>query len=123
MWAAWDVVVKELGFAPAHRARGLSAPRRRRRRRRLLHTHDRGGCIDTNVTELTAAQQRKVIRVARKVGWAVWIRTAPPFDELHMHWVLLGDRDAHQDAKDQMASYKRRQGRARPARATTRSSS
>ena len=70
-------------------------------------THNAGGCIDTRTWDLTWRQQRRLIRAARTVGWGVWKRDQKHggFDE-HMHWVLLGDKDATPDAQAQMTDYR-----------------
>ncbi|MGH2688373.1 MAG: hypothetical protein ACRDKW_06155, partial [Actinomycetota bacterium] len=73
-------------------------------------THDAGACLDTRTWDLSWWKQRRLIRAGRSVGWAVWKRSERHggFDE-HMHWVLLGDKDATDDAQWQMREY--REGR------------
>lgn len=68
--------------------------------------HDRSGCIDTRTNDLSTAQEKKVIRAARSVGWAVWKRDAQHggMDE-HTHWVLLREPDMADGALEQEEDY------------------
>src|SRR5262245_24893750 len=105
MWGAWDKVVDELGWAPTIVQGAYMRDLGGGAADASSHTHDLGGCIDTRTWDLTDQQQHQVLKVARKVGWAVWKRTRPTFSEEHMHWVLLGDPAAHAEAKGQMVQY------------------
>jgi hypothetical protein len=107
MWAAWDVTVDKLGWAPVvtqgayMRAHGGGAEA-------SAGYHDFGGCIDTSVIGLSKKDKVEVMRVGRSVGWAVWNRIAAldnmPSD--HMHWVLLDDERAAPGALGQMTAYR-----------------
>lgn len=106
MKAAFDATVRECGFAPtivqgafmAQLGGGATAS---------AGYHDRSGCLDTRTWDLTAAQQERLVRAARSIGWAVWKR-----DELHggmdehMHWVLLGEPGSAPGARRQEADYR-----------------
>ncbi len=72
------------------------------------HTHDLSGCLDTRTEDLTEDQQRRVLRAARAVGWAVWKRDPDHggFED-HHHWLLLGERDMHPEARAQARAYLR----------------
>jgi len=107
MKAAYDVVCERLDFNPtiiqgAYMARvpGGGAEDSQ-------GFHDAGGCIDTSTKLIDSDQERRVIHVARSIGWAVWRRDEAHggFDE-HMHWVLLGDKKAAAGALGQMTEYR-----------------
>lgn len=55
--------------------------------------HDYSSCIDTRVWDLTEDEQSRVIRCARKVGWAAWLRNLQHggFSDPHTHWALLDE--------------------------------
>ncbi len=107
MIAAWKATLAELDFTPtivqgAYMARvpgGGAAD--------SAGYHDAGGCIDTRTWDLNVAQEQRLIRVARGLGWAVWKRDQAHggMDE-HMHWVLLDDHEAASGARSQMAAYR-----------------
>jgi hypothetical protein len=104
MWAAWDVVVEKLGFAPLIVQGAYMLELGGGGAIDSKHAHDFGGCIDTSTSNLDEHEEHEVLKVARSVGWAVWKRLPPTFSE-HMHWVLLGDTSAHFVAKGQMEQY------------------
>lgn len=106
MKAAFDRTCEECGFEPtivqgafmASLGGGASAS---------AGCHDRAGCIDTRTWDLTAAQQDRLIRAARSVGWAVWKRDMEHGGmEEHMHWVLLGEPNMAAEAARQDADYR-----------------
>ena len=106
MRAAWEATLAALDFAPlivqgAYMARvpGGGATD-------SAGYHDAGGCIDTRTWDLTVEQERRLIKAARGLGWAVWKRDQRHGMDEHMHWVLLGDRDAASGARSQMAAYR-----------------
>jgi hypothetical protein len=105
MKAAYDAVRAELGFEPtilqgAYMNRVGGADSR-------SGYHDGGGCIDTRALAPDSDQERRLIRVARGVGWAVWRRDATHGGLYeHLHWVLLGDAQAAPSAIWQMAEYR-----------------
>lgn len=104
MKAAFDAACEGAGLTPviiqgafmAHRNEAAGSG----------HTHDLSGCLDTRTEDLTEHQQRRVVRAARTVGWAVWKRDQRHggFEE-HHHWVLLGERGMHPDARAQARAY------------------
>lgn len=107
MLAAWQATLEALDFTPtivqgAYMARvpGGGATD-------SAGYHDAGGCIDTRTWDLAAEQEQRLIKAARRIGWAVWKRNQAHggMDE-HMHWVLLDDRDAASGARSQMAAYR-----------------
>jgi hypothetical protein len=110
MKAAYDVVCERLGFKPVITQGAYMAMVPGGGAEESGGVHDAGGCIDTRTWNIDSDEERRVIRVARSVGWAVWRRDDKPahggFDEEHMHWVLLGDDEAVPDAQDQMAEYR-----------------
>lgn len=104
MKAAFDSVVEQCGISPVivqgafMAGAGAAAS---------AGYHDRSGCIDTRTSDLTVAQERKLIRCARSIGWAVWKRDqARGGMEEHMHWVLLGEPDMAEGARSQEADYR-----------------
>lgn len=107
MKAAYDTVCERLGFEPtitqgAYMAKvGGGAPASE-------GYHDAGGCIDTRTWDIDSDDERRVIRVGRETGWAVWRRDIAHggFDEEHMHWVLIGDQEAASGADLQMGQYR-----------------
>jgi hypothetical protein len=105
MKAAYDAVVAELGFEPTilqgaymNRAGGADS---------TSGCHDGGGCIDTRAWDVDSDVERRLIQVARSVGWVVWHRDASHGGwPDHLHWVLLGDAQAAPSAIWQMAEYR-----------------
>ena len=71
-------------------------------------THDLAGCLDTRTEDLTEREQRRVLRAARALGWAVWKRDHDHgnFAE-HHHWLLLGERGMAAAARVQQTAYLR----------------
>lgn len=109
MKAAYDLVCERLGFKPVITQGAYMARTEEGGAEDSNGVHDAGGCIDTRIWNLTADEQRRVIRVARSIGWAVWLRDEKHGgfdDDPHMHWVLLGDEKAAPGALSQMAEYR-----------------
>lgn len=67
--------------------------------------HDKSGCFDTRVWNLTVAEQDAVIRAARELGWAIWLRDHRHGMDPHMHWVLGGEPDMAPGAAWQWTEY------------------
>jgi hypothetical protein len=106
MKAAFDAVCEQLGFEPTI-LQGAYMTRVDGGVIDAAGNHEGGGCIDTRISDIDSDAERRVIRAARSVGWAVWRRDANHggFDE-HLHWVLLGDAEAAPSAIWQMAEYR-----------------
>lgn len=68
--------------------------------------HDLGGCIDFRTRDLSAVQKRVLVRTARELGAALWIRdeTHGGFEE-HAHCLLGSDRPLAAGAKIQWGNY------------------
>jgi hypothetical protein len=67
--------------------------------------HDGGGALDfpPRVGKLTPEQ---IVKALRRVGFAAWHRTAiKGLWPEHIHAVALGDKEASQQAKNQMSAY------------------
>jgi len=69
--------------------------------------HDKGGCIDVRVRDLTRDQQAQLVHVTRWGGAASWVRdqTHGGMDP-HCHINLGSDRDLASGARAQWADYK-----------------
>lgn len=70
-------------------------------------THDGGGAVDVSTIGLTPGEKRKLVHALRDVGFASWLR--PYIEGLwpeHIHSIALGDREASDDARDQMRDYR-----------------
>lgn len=120
MWGAWLAVMDELGDDLANKiditqgafmkfAGGGAAD--------SAGYHDLSSCIDTRVWDLTGEEQGRVIRCARRVGWAAWLRNIRHggFTDEHTHWTLLdemkgvpggGGETSASGAQAQWASYR-----------------
>lgn len=70
-------------------------------------THAGGGAADLSVRSLTRTQRKQAVLQLRRVGFAAWFRTAPPFEAEHIHAIAIGDDDLSDHAKRQVKSYKR----------------
>lgn len=53
-------------------------------------THDLGAVVDLSIKHLSESDQRRFLRLSRRMGWASWIRTAAQGFPLHWHGVLAG---------------------------------
>lgn len=111
MKAAFDTVSAELGFTPTIVQGAYMAQVPGGGADESAGYHDRGGCLDVRTWDLAptfGSSVDEVVRVARSVGWAAWLRNEQHggFDEEHMHWVLLGDLDCGDDPKFQMRDYR-----------------
>jgi hypothetical protein len=107
MKAAYDVVCDRLGFEPTI-TQGAYMAKVGGGAELSAGYHDAGGCIDTRTWDIDSDDERRVIRVGRETGWAVWRRDLAHggFEEEHMHWVLLGDKEAASGASLQMDQYR-----------------
>ncbi len=106
MQAAFEAVVAQLDFRPViiqgafMATNGLAAVA-------SGGTHDRAGCLDTRTEHLTVTEQQKVVRAARRVGWALWKRDLRHGHmEQHHHWVLIGEPDMAPAARQQVRAYR-----------------
>lgn len=66
-------------------------------------THDQGGVVDVMTINLTRRQRIKLIRWAKRAGFAAWYRNWP--GNQHSHWVLRGHRNLAPLAAEQVRSY------------------
>ena len=108
MWGAWLETMEGLGFAnEIDIVQGAYMKFLGGGADSSAGYHDLSGCLDTRTWDIDSQEERRVIHVARSVGWAVWRRdqTHGGFDE-HMHWVLLGETDVAAGAKWQMRDYR-----------------
>jgi hypothetical protein len=70
------------------------------------HTHDGGGVIDLRTHDIPShIGTARAVRALRKVGFAAFHRTHPPFTEDHIHAVAIGDVQMDPTAKDQVEEY------------------
>jgi hypothetical protein len=55
--------------------------------------HDLSGALDIRTADLSEAERNGLIRIARSIGWAAWLRgpTLPGEFDLHAHLALLGE--------------------------------
>ena len=55
--------------------------------------HDLSGALDIRTADLSDAERDGLIRIARSIGWAAWLRgpTLPGGFALHAHLALLGE--------------------------------
>jgi len=106
MAAWWERVCEALGFTPTivqgawmSKVPGGGADA-------SAGYHDRGGCLDLRVWDLTDEQVRKVIRVTREYGAASWKRDLAHggMDE-HIHFVLGSDFALSSGAEIQWEDY------------------
>lgn len=65
-------------------------------------THYGGGAVD-----LSAYDWRRKVKVLREIGFAAWYRPESRSWNAHIHAIDIGNVKAHQQAKDQVASYRR----------------
>jgi len=69
--------------------------------------HDRGGCLDIRIRDLTRAQQDQFLHVTRWGGAGSWIRDQDHGGmDPHCHLVLGSDKDLAAGASAQWANYK-----------------
>lgn len=72
-------------------------------------THDKGGCVDVNVSNWSFAKIEQCVQAMRKAGWAAWYRNGDysrgGFDGPHIHAVDVGNSDTASLAKSQVQSY------------------
>lgn len=107
MLAAWQATLAKLDFTPAIMQGAYMARVPGGGAAASAGYHDGGGCIDTDTSALGIEQERRLIKTARSLGWAVWKRSeAHGGMSEHMHWVLLADREAASGARSQMAAYR-----------------
>ena len=66
-------------------------------------THDGGGVVDVQTIHLTRQQRVRLMRWAKRAGFAAWFRNWP--GNVHAHWVLRGHRNLDPSAAAQVRSY------------------
>ena len=66
-------------------------------------THDGGGVVDVQTIHLTRQQRVRLMRWAKRAGFAAWFRNWPR--NVHAHWVLRGHRNLDPSAAAQVRSY------------------
>ena len=66
-------------------------------------THDAGGVVDVMTIHLTRRQRIRLIRWAKKAGFAAWYRNWP--GNVHSHWVLRGHRNLAPLAAQQVRDF------------------
>lgn len=105
MWAWWDRVCDELGFAPVivqgafmTRVPGGGADA-------SAGYHDAAGCLDLRVWDITEDQVAKTIRTLRRHGAAAWVRDERHGMDPHIHLVLGADRPLADGAAWQWQQY------------------
>jgi hypothetical protein len=69
-------------------------------------THDGGGAVDIDVSNLTTTQRWQTVKAMRTVGFAAWLRTPDqgPWT-YHIHAIAIGDTDVSTGARNQIADY------------------
>lgn len=65
------------------------------------NTHAGGGAVDC----VGRGDWAHEVRVMREVGWVAWHRTRPTFSSEHIHAILRGDPDMHEQARDQVREW------------------
>lgn len=106
MKAAFDAACEQCGFTPTI-LQGAFMAAIGNAAADSAGYHDLSGCLDTRTRDLTAAQQKRLVHVARSVGWAVWKRdSAHGGMAEHMHWVLLDEPGMAPGARRQEADYR-----------------
>lgn len=120
MWGAWLATMDELGDDLANEidiTQGAFMKYAGGGATDSAGYHDLSSCIDTRVWDLTEAEQGRVIRNARAVGWAAWLRNIQHggFSDPHTHWTLLdempgvqggGAEESAAGARSQWISYR-----------------
>ena len=66
-------------------------------------THDQGGVVDVMTVHLKRRQRIKMIRWAKRAGFAAWYRNWP--GNQHSHWVLRGHRNLAPSAAAQVRDF------------------
>ena len=69
-------------------------------------THSGGGVVDLSDTGHSAETRRKVVTALRRVGFAAFWRTSPPFSSTHYHAVAIGCPDLSAAASRQVLEWK-----------------
>lgn len=101
----WERVVDRLGFTPTI-VQGAFMVRNGGGAKASAGYHDAGGCIDVRVWNLTAAQQKKLVRTCREMGAAAWVRDAQHGGmDPHCHITLGSDRPLSSGARASWNSY------------------
>jgi len=68
-------------------------------------THDGGGVVDVDVSNMNTSQRLNAVQALRKAGFAAWLRTPAEGFSYHIHACAIGDREMAYVAKDQVQSY------------------
>lgn len=106
MWSWWLNCCDILGFTPTV-VQGAFMTKAGGGANDSAGYHDKGGCFDLRVWNLTAAEQSAVVRVLREQGAAAWLRDATHGGmDPHIHFVLGTDSPLHSGAAWQWSEYK-----------------
>ena len=70
------------------------------------NTHAGGGAADGSDTGHDKAKRDKVVASLRRVGFAAWWRTSPPFSNSHYHAIAIGCPDLSASASRQVEEWK-----------------
>ncbi|TCC19969.1 hypothetical protein [Kribbella sindirgiensis] len=69
-------------------------------------THDGGGALDIRAKDLTTAERKEVVRRARQVGFAAWLRTPAQANwPYHVHMIAVGCDSLSAGAEKQVVAY------------------
>jgi hypothetical protein len=68
-------------------------------------THDGGGVVDAKVAGMSYADQVRLTKCLRQVGFAAWLRTPEDGFPYHIHAVCIGDKQMSWSARNQVYSY------------------
>lgn len=100
----WDELCDRLGFTPtivqgswmSLNGRGAAAS---------AGTHDRGGCLDLRVWDRKDEEVYRIIRTARLMAGAAWLRDSRHGMDPHIHLVVEADPDKTWQASRQWTDY------------------
>lgn len=99
--------IKKIGFTPTIVQGGFMARVAGGGAQASSGFHDKAGCCDLRVWDLTEAQQAAVVHEWRSEGAPIWHRDAQHggFDP-HMHYVLACDKPLSSGAAEQVRDYR-----------------
>lgn len=104
MAAWWERVVEALGFEPTI-VQGAFMVKAGGGATASAGYHDKAGCLDLRVWDLTDEQVRKVIRVTRQYGAASYVRDERHGMDPHIHLTLGTDHPLSVGAEIQWEDY------------------
>lgn len=106
MWSWWLNCCDILGFTPTV-VQGAFMTKAGGGANDSAGYHDKGGCFDLRVWNLSSSQQTTTIRVLREQGAGAWLRDAAHGGmDPHIHFVLGTDYPLHSGAAWQWSEYK-----------------